>query len=113
MHVETRARLCYASGKASGHGQARYAGRISSVGHIGRQRRPRATAAMGNRCAMSRCAICDCASLAPNMCARCQRSYDRTAHRDGTIWEAMAWAAKRARREERHREACRRQDREA
>jgi len=38
------------------------------------------------------------------MCGRCQRSYDRSAHRDGTIWEAMVWAANRARRE--RKKAC-------
>lgn len=32
------------------------------------------------------------------MCKSCQRSYDRTAHRDGSVWEAMTWAAGRARR---------------
>lgn len=62
---------------------------------------------------MSRCVICDNATLMPTMCVRCQRSYDRTAHHDGTILEATMWAAKRARREERHREAGRRQDRES
>jgi hypothetical protein len=37
------------------------------------------------------------------MCKVCQASYDRTAHRSGDAWEAMAWAANRARRFERKR----------
>jgi hypothetical protein len=31
------------------------------------------------------------------MCAPCGASYDKTAHRDGSVLEAMLWAAKRAR----------------
>lgn len=43
------------------------------------------------------CEICH----APNprgsaMCPSCDRSYDRSAHREGTVYEAMLWAANRA-----------------
>lgn len=30
-------------------------------------------------------------------CTRCQSSYDRTAHDDGSLMEAIHWAARRAR----------------
>ena len=48
------------------------------------------------------CAICErgCRRT-QTMCDR--RSYDRTAHRDGTVMEALVWAANRARRFERRR----------
>lgn len=39
-----------------------------------------------------------------DMCAPCAKSYDRTAHRDGSVMEAMVWAANRARRFERQRQ---------
>jgi hypothetical protein len=32
------------------------------------------------------------------MCKACGDAYDRSAHRDGSVMEAMAWAAARARR---------------
>ena len=37
------------------------------------------------------------------MCEACGRSYDRNAHHEGTVAEAMRWAAERARRFERAR----------
>ena len=37
------------------------------------------------------------------MCGPCGRSYDRSAHDDGSVFEAMRWAALRARRFERKR----------
>jgi hypothetical protein len=53
---------------------------------------------------VSRCVICaDPMEARAHMCAKCRRSYDRTAHRDGSVMEAMAWAARRARRVERAR----------
>ena len=42
------------------------------------------------------CVVC----LRPgaSMCALCCRSYDRSAHAEDSVLEAMLWAAKRARR---------------
>ena len=39
------------------------------------------------------------------MCRACCRSYDRFAHQEGSVMEALAWAARRARRSERARSA--------
>jgi DNA invertase Pin-like site-specific DNA recombinase len=47
------------------------------------------------------CQICQTHPTSSVMCDPCGRSYDRTAFRDGSIIEAMAWAAQRARRFER------------
>lgn len=59
---------------------------------------------------MSRCQICGSPRerIAAAMCDGCARSYDRMSHRDGSVMEAMVWAAGRARRaaEKRHRELC-------
>lgn len=54
---------------------------------------------------MKRCVMCGEHGEPParGMCRLCQRSYDETAHRMGCVWEAMAWAARRARRFERKR----------
>jgi hypothetical protein len=45
------------------------------------------------------------------MCKQCGRSYDRAANNDGTVREAMRWAAERARRFERRRQQRRRESR--
>lgn len=42
------------------------------------------------------------------MCETCGVSYDRVAHRDGSVIEAMVWAAKRARHFERKRQVAKR-----
>jgi predicted amidophosphoribosyltransferase len=50
------------------------------------------------------CGICgEPCQRVTEMCDACGRSYDRTAHRDGSIIEALLWAARRARRFERKR----------
>lgn len=51
---------------------------------------------------MTLCTICG-ERPGMRMCDVCQKSYDRTAHRSGDAWEAIAWAANRARRFERRR----------
>jgi predicted amidophosphoribosyltransferase len=48
-----------------------------------------------------RCVICQRPAKRSRLCKLCGRSYDRHAHRDGSVLEAMAWAAARARRFER------------
>ena len=47
---------------------------------------------------MKICPICRLrrAKRKSSMCDACGASYDRTAHRDGSVIEAMLWAAKRA-----------------
>lgn len=59
-----------------------------------------------------RCAVCG-TGRRMWMCAACSRSYERSAHADGSVLEAMAWAARRARRftaeRERLRDRLRRQ----
>lgn len=45
-----------------------------------------------------RCVVCGAAARGTALCAACGRSYDRTAHREGTTLEVMAWSAGRARR---------------
>lgn len=32
-----------------------------------------------------------------HLCASCQRAYDREAHDEGSVFEAISWAARRAR----------------
>jgi hypothetical protein len=56
------------------------------------------------------CLICGRARRGGLMCAACARSYDRSAHRDGSVFEAMVWAAGRARRAERARGEARASD---
>jgi len=48
---------------------------------------------------MSKPVLCTICGERPGvrMCEVCQTNYDRTAHRDGAVWEAIAWAARRAR----------------
>src|SRR5262249_51198931 len=41
------------------------------------------------------CIICH-APCAGTFCEPCGRSYDRSAHEEGTVYEAMRWAANRA-----------------
>jgi hypothetical protein len=53
---------------------------------------------------MNRCPICGERRPGGLMCSVCSRSYDRDAHQDGTVFEAMLWAAERARRFERRRQ---------
>jgi len=42
------------------------------------------------------CPICRRPVPGGHWCTSCKRSYDRTAHRDGSVLEAIAWAANRA-----------------
>jgi hypothetical protein len=50
------------------------------------------------------CPICQAHELTRGlMCEPCGESYDRYAHAEGTHFEAMRWAAQRARRFERRR----------
>jgi methionyl-tRNA synthetase len=57
------------------------------------------------------CPICGERDSVGLMCKQCGRSYDRDANNDGTVWEAMRWAAERARRFERRRQQRRRKTR--
>jgi len=51
-----------------------------------------------------KCAVClENESVEAIFCAACARSWDRDAKRDLTIWAAVRWAARRARRFERMR----------
>ena len=42
------------------------------------------------------CIICHEPSVGSLLCDACGRSYDRSAHAEGSVAEAMAWAANRA-----------------
>lgn len=51
------------------------------------------------------CVICyERKKCGGNLCTVCGKSYDRNAHNEGTVLEAMVWAAKRARWFERKRQ---------
>lgn len=44
------------------------------------------------------CEICGMATNRPvKMCAQCGIAYDKEAHEDGSVMEAIVWAARRAR----------------
>lgn len=46
----------------------------------------------------NQCQVCGEPTAHPvYMCRPCQRSYDSTAHDDGSVMEAILWAARRAR----------------
>ncbi len=59
---------------------------------------------------MTMCVICQERPSASvnHMCKQCGKSYDRCAFSDVTVWCAMTWAAKRARRFERARRKAKR-----
>lgn len=51
-----------------------------------------------------KCGICNLRLAGSGrFCSVCGRAYDRNAHNDGTVMEALLWAAKRARFFERKR----------
>lgn len=43
------------------------------------------------------CPVCGAPGSRMHLCATCQRAYDREAHTDGSVFEAISWAARRAR----------------
>lgn len=47
---------------------------------------------------MNDCDICGAPTDRHGMCEACDRSYDRHAHDEGSVYEAMRWAANRAAR---------------
>lgn len=49
------------------------------------------------------CAICGPGERARRWCIDCRMSYDRHARNDGSVMEAIVWAARRAKRYERKR----------
>lgn len=65
---------------------------------VRRDHPPSARAGNGGGVSKVGCPIC-VGGCDAQMCRSCARSYDRTAHREGTVMEAMRWAANRARRE--------------